>query len=684
MATQDLTFSVAALDKASRTFLKVAERVERLEKKLDQLDRTRAEPEVDVDIDEHGMSRAAGRAGRRAGRAFSQGAEDVGRERKSFFFAALFKPDRGVVHALRTGVPAILGSPIGIAAITLGALFAASFVSAVITSGVFALIGAGFTGLAAVVLKENKRLQRSFASLGETAGNQLRQAASGLVPVFEQALGTVQTMFGSFVADPLQRIFEGLGPTIGPAVESAMRTIGGVLDTLATPQVVEGMQTVLGSITRNLPRFGAAFSEFFEELAGDADDIAEAFSGVTTVMTGLIGFAGDLTTALTHVFNRFKAIGNAAGPALSGILGFLGEADRQLREFGGQEEGQQPPLVRFLQRISGNAEIAGGKMAVMRRSTVDLATASEELAEKQRILEGQVDLTSEKLRTERDRLKQLEDGMFSAAEGILGLRDSARTYEEQLDSTSETLRRNGETLDINTEKGRENQGALDAQAASALGHIQIMQQQGKSIEEITEFTRQAREDFLAAADAAGIESEAAEKLADRLGLVPSEVKTKLEAIDNATEEIEDLKARLRKLERKLTRAEIRASVTGVGFANSVLDGIAAQRTATITVRTIGGYRPGFRTSGRAHGGPVFPGQDFLVGERGPELVRFGRSGTVIPAQQTRRIMSGAAARGGGGGTTVQLVNHGVIGSEFELRRWLSDSINELKRTGRLN
>lgn len=41
---------------------------------------------------------------------------------------------------------------------------------------------------------------------------------------------------------------------------------------------------------------------------------------------------------------------------------------------------------------------------------------------------------------------------------------------------------------------------------------------------------------------------------------------------------------------------------------------------------------------RAHGGPVLPGQPYLVGEEGPELAVFDRPGTIIPAGQTALLM----------------------------------------------
>jgi tape measure domain-containing protein len=53
--------------------------------------------------------------------------------------------------------------------------------------------------------------------------------------------------------------------------------------------------------------------------------------------------------------------------------------------------------------------------------------------------------------------------------------------------------------------------------------------------------------------------------------------------------------------------------------------------------------------GRAAGGPVSAGMTYLVGERGPELLRMnGANGNIINASQTNKMLSGA----GGGGTVI--------------------------------
>jgi hypothetical protein len=52
--------------------------------------------------------------------------------------------------------------------------------------------------------------------------------------------------------------------------------------------------------------------------------------------------------------------------------------------------------------------------------------------------------------------------------------------------------------------------------------------------------------------------------------------------------------------------------------------------------------------GRARGGPVYPGQTYLVGEEGPELLQMGnRGGSVIPNDAM-----------GGGSVQVNIINNG--------------------------
>lgn len=61
------------------------------------------------------------------------------------------------------------------------------------------------------------------------------------------------------------------------------------------------------------------------------------------------------------------------------------------------------------------------------------------------------------------------------------------------------------------------------------------------------------------------------------------------------------------------------------------------RTGEITYPNLPGDTPNYENIPRQHGGPVWPGQDFMVGESGPERVRFSSPGYVYPSASPQQI-----------------------------------------------
>ena len=83
---------------------------------------------------------------------------------------------------------------------------------------------------------------------------------------------------------------------------------------------------------------------------------------------------------------------------------------------------------------------------------------------------------------------------------------------------------------------------------------------------------------------------------------------------------------------------------GAGIAATLAGGAALARVAQIESMEYAGARE--------LGGPMFPGQAYLVGEKGPEIVVPPWAGNVVPAQQT------AAAMGRSVAPNVQIINNG--------------------------
>lgn len=93
-----------------------------------------------------------------------------------------------------------------------------------------------------------------------------------------------------------------------------------------------------------------------------------------------------------------------------------------------------------------------------------------------------------------------------------------------------------EQFDLYTEAGRTAQQALNNLAGASLQVIDNMVQQGDSANEIAAKTATMRDEFIAAAEQMGLTGEAAQGLADQVGLIPTEVVVNVSApgVDDAT------------------------------------------------------------------------------------------------------------------------------------------------------
>ncbi len=130
--------------------------------------------------------------------------------------------------------------------------------------------------------------------------------------------------------------------------------------------------------------------------------------------------------------------------------------------------------------------------------------------------------------------------------------------------------------------------------------------------------------------------------------------------------------------------------------NESLSGIKDRNVSvTATFRAVGDVSTvvgASRASGnlkiqaRAGGGPVSAGRPYLVGERGPELVVPGRSGTVFSTERTRAALrhGDGSALPGRGATSITVQISGVVaGSEHAVETLVVRALDRARAHGRL-
>lgn len=135
--------------------------------------------------------------------------------------------------------------------------------------------------------------------------------------------------------------------------------------------------------------------------------------------------------------------------------------------------------------------------------------------------------------------QELADQIKGAADAALKASGSAIGYQKSIDDAAESLAKNGRTLDINTEAGRNNRAALDDMAASARKLAEANAANGSGLEAVNKNLTDGRAEFIKTAVAMGMNRAVAEDLANQYGLIPGSVPTSvtapglIEARDNA-------------------------------------------------------------------------------------------------------------------------------------------------------
>lgn len=194
-------------------------------------------------------------------------------------------------------------------------------------------------------------------------------------------------------------------------------------------------------------------------------------------------------------------------------------------------------------------------------------------------------------------------------DALLQLSGSQIAVESAIDDVTAARKENGKTLDLDTEKGRANQRALDDLAKSSMSYISTLEEQGGTTAEITAATEKARDAWIEGATSMGMSREKAEELAAAYFAIPEDVTTTVATpgAKNSQREAEDLNRKLEGLPDEV-RSEIVAifDSKGADAADRRLDEISRDRTAHIRVVTTGvSSAPALgRTIQQANGGTV--------------------------------------------------------------------------------
>ena len=358
-------------------------------------------------------------------------------------------------------------------------------------------------GQAAAGTDPGMGLMNNGLTRGQTAMNGLKSIGGGLVSFLGGPWGIAFSAAGSAVMYLAKQQQEAQQRT--ESYEQAIRATGD-----ATQQMVEDLTS--RGIGSDIP-----ILDWFQETSVGAKTFTELLDDVGIELSTFVSAAKGDADALDEVNGVIDELGKGHGQAASQAATLQRALDEESDAFSKAKSNAalQDETMKQLNESSGEAA----------DSTLANADANGQLADSS---EDAADAIGDLI----DNLFELEGVHVSAYEAQTQLQDS-------IQSLTDSLAENGNTLDINTEQGRANRDALSSLASQAMDTAQAILEEGAATGDMTGSTEQARASlenarnaFVNAAVAAGMTQADAEALATQFGLTGGKADELASSINN--------------------------------------------------------------------------------------------------------------------------------------------------------
>jgi TP901 family phage tail tape measure protein len=256
----------------------------------------------------------------------------------------------------------------------------------------------------------------------------------------------------------------------------------------------------------------------------------------------------------------------------------------------------------------------------------DEGTATEEISGANEVLAQTLGITAQSAEEAAEAFDELDEKVRALIDSAFALNGAQRDVEAGIDNLTEKLEENGATLDEGTEKGRENEQAIEDQIAAIAQLAVTTAEQTGSTEEANAVLDEQRAALERVLRSAGFTEEEIQEYISVLDRVPGAIQTAIQTkgVSAAINQMENIKAWMNSINRTVT--------ISFQYENFMPRGGAA------IPRKDGGI------VGYADGGlPSFPNGGMFRGAGGPRsdsnLVAISDGEFIVNAADTRRHRS---------------------------------------------
>lgn len=199
----------------------------------------------------------------------------------------------------------------------------------------------------------------------------------------------------------------------------------------------------------------------------------------------------------------------------------------------------------------------------------------------------------------------LADALSNFGKGALDESSATIAFKQAVDDAAQSVKDNGATLDLNTQKGRDNQRSLDQIASSAVNMASAQAAAGASQDQLTATVQMGRDEFIKSALQMGLNAGQANALADQYHLIPADVPTAVSVtgVGEAKNQISGMQLAIDSLTGKTVYIYAQADIASARAAGEIL---RANSMAAANAYATGGV---YRAAGGAIYGPGGPRDD---------------------------------------------------------------------------
>jgi hypothetical protein len=417
------------------------------------------------------------------------------------------------------------------------------------------------------------------------------------------------------------RIFAGGLELLTGGLQRTQGAVGGIVGFLSGPWgVAIGLAVTALGLFLSTSDGAAQEQTELKNAAQDLNDVIREQNGVINENVrlkaaqqldeqGALDLARELGIAERDVTDAYLQQGDALDRVRGQLQSNIDALEAEQRKFE-QTRGGRARAQEIQVEIDKNQQLLDKINQLVGERDADAAAQGRQRAAAGQTV-GLFDVVTTSLGNLANAYTQANDALLKFQQTQLEQLNSEIAYFNQLERTRAELAEGTKTLDIHNQEGRDNLSTLSQLAAAGIERIQDLKNQGASTAEVAQATVDLQNQLLDLVQPFFNNRDAARQFLEQLGLFPT-------------------------------------SVT-LSFYTNLPQILADINRVSAAIGNIAGGIFGFGR--RAHGGPVRPGEWTLVGEEGPELVRWGRAARVFSNDESERMatdvgtLDGMTARG---------------------------------------